>query len=352
MRILVVKPSSFGDIIMTLPALALLRRTHPDAELGWFVNAEFAGLLDGHPLLARLHVWDRGRRGSIAGFVRGAISLRHTLREVRALAYDVAYDFQGLLRSGVIAKRSGAPVRIGFSDAREMSAAFYTDKRTVPPNAVHAVDRYRALVDPQAADKVAFPLAVDDAARAEAQALLGSLSLQPRERFLAVNPGARWPSKCWPPERFGAVARRLHDETGLRTVCVGSASFRTEADALKNAAGDAVLDATGRTSLKGLAALLQKAQFLLTNDSGPMHLAVAVGTPVVALFGPTDPAKIGPYGTGHEVVRAPVDCMPCSKRDCPEKRSCLDMLDANTVINACARTLDRLRARDDTGRPS
>jgi heptosyltransferase-1 len=347
MRILIVKPSSFGDIVMTLPALALLRRKHPGAELGWFVNAEFAGLLDGHPMLARLHVWDRGRRGSIAGFVRGAASLRHVLREVRALHYDVAYDFQGLFRSGVVTKRSGAPVRIGFNDARELSTAFYTDKRTVPAGLAHAVDRYRALVDPQATDKVEFPLAIDENARAEAQALLAELGLQAGEPFVAINPAARWPSKQWPPERFGAAAARLHQHAGLRSVCIGSASFRKEADAVAKAGGEAVLDATGRTSLKGLAALLQHAGFLLTNDSGPMHLAVAVGTPVVALFGPTDPAKIGPYGPGHEVVGVPMDCTPCAQRDCPIRPSCMDSLDLESVVRACERTLARLRTRDD-----
>ncbi|MBN1917663.1 MAG: lipopolysaccharide heptosyltransferase II [Verrucomicrobia bacterium] len=347
MRILIIKPSSFGDIVMTLPALALLRRAHPEAELGWFVNAEFAGLLDGHPMLARLHVWDRGRRGSITGFVRGAVSLRRVLREVRAAGYDVAYDFQGLFRSGVIAKRSGAPARIGLSDAREMSTAFYTEKRTVPEGIVHAVDRYRALVAPQATDPVEFPLAIDDAARAEAQALLGSLGLSPGERFVAVNPGARWASKQWLSERFGAVAAWLHAHIGLRSVCIGARSFRKQAHAVERAGGDAVLNATGRTSLKGLAALLDQALFLLTNDSGPMHLAVAVGTPVVALFGPTDPAKIGPYGPNHEVVRVPLDCVPCAKRDCTEKRSCMDLLDVDRVVHACQHLLERLDASSD-----
>jgi len=344
MRILIVKPSSFGDIVMTLPALALLRAKHPDAELGWFVNAEFAGLVDDHPMLARVHTWDRGRRGTLSGYFRGAASMRRALREVRALGYDVAYDFQGLFRSGLITKRSGAPVRIGFDDARELSPMFYTDKRTAPESAVHAVDRYRALVDPEHADEATFPLAIDDDGRAGARTLLDELGLGADERFVVVNPAARWPAKRWPPERFGAVAVWLREHAGLRSVCVGSPAFRRVAGAVRAAAGDAVLDATGRTSLQQLTALLESALFAVTNDSGPMHLAVAAGTPVVALFGPTDPARVGPYGPGHEVVRVPVECAPCSKRDCPEKRPCMLMLDVKLVTQACERLLGRLSA--------
>lgn len=342
MRILIVKPSSLGDVVMTLPALALLRATYPDAELGWFVNTEFAPLLDGHPMLAHVHAWDRGRRGSFTGFVRGASSLRRVLREVRHVGYDVAYDFQGLLRSGVITKRSGARERIGFADARELSPVFYTDKRTVPDGAVHAVDRYRALVDPACTSDVTFSLGIDDATRNDMDRLLGDLGLGDGERFVAINPAARWPSKRWPLERFGRVAAWIHEQAGLRSVCVGAASFRKDARVVVEAGGEAAFDATGRTSLKELAALLERADFLVTNDSGPMHVAVAVGTPVVALFGPTDPRKIGPYGDGHEVVRVPVDCAPCSKRDCPERPPCIDMIDVDMVVAACGRMLERL----------
>jgi lipopolysaccharide heptosyltransferase II len=341
MRILIVKPSSFGDIVMTLPALALLGAAHPGAELGWFVSAEFASLLDGHPMLAHLHVWDRGRHAGLGGIVRAACSMRKALREVRALGYDVAYDFQGLLRSGLITKRSGAPVRIGFSDAREMSTMFYTEMRTVPASALHAVDRYRALVDPACTSEVTFPLPSDDESRDAARRLLDELGIKHGERFVAINPGARWQSKRWPAERFGDVAAWIHGHAGLRSVCIGAASFRKDARTVARVGGDAVLDATGRTSLKELAALLECGEFLLTNDSGPMHLAVAAGAPVVALFGPTDPRKIGPYGTGHEVVHVPVECAPCSKRDCPERRPCMAMLDVKAVVRACERMLKR-----------
>jgi heptosyltransferase-1 len=344
MRILIVKPSSFGDIVMTLPALALLRRKHPDAEIGWFVNAEFAGLLDGHPMLAWLHRWDRGRRGTARGLLRGAGALGPVAREMRACAYDVAYDFQGLFRSGLATRRSGAPVRIGFRNGRELSPFFYTERRATPPSAVHAVDRYRSLVDPQSADPAEFPLAIGEEADAAARALLRELGLAPDEKFLAVNAGARWQSKQWPPERFGQVAARIRRRNGLRSVCIGTPGFRVASRAVAAVAGDAVLDATGRTSLKELAALLHNAVFLLTNDSGPMHLAVAAGTPVVALFGPTDPALVGPYGPGHEVLRVEVECAPCSKRDCPERPPCMTMLGVKPVAEACERMLDRLRA--------
>lgn len=344
MRILIVKPSSFGDIVMALPALALLRRRHPDAEIGWFVNTEFAALLEGHPMLARVHQWDRGRRRSAWGLARGAGALGPVLREVRECGYDVAYDFQGLFRSGWVTRRSGAPVRVGFRNGRELSPLFYTDRRDTPESAVHAVDRYRRLVDPDSADQVEFPLAIDEAARDAARSLLAELGLGAGERFVAVNPGARWQSKRWPPERFGEVAAWIHDRAGLRSVCVGSAAFRNAARGVAAAGGEAVLDATGRTSLKELAAVLQDAVFVLSNDSGPMHLAVAAGTPVVALFGPTDPARIGPYGPGHEVVQAQVECAPCSKRDCPEKPPCMAILGVKQVARACERMLVRMGA--------
>jgi len=340
MRILIVKPSSFGDIVMTLPALALLHRAYPGAEIGWFVNAEFAGLLEGHPMLKWIHRWNRGRRKSIKGLFRGAGALGPLIREMRACRYDAVYDFQGLFRSGVIACQSGARVRIGFKNGRELSPIFYTKRRRTPPGAIHAVDRYRSLVDPDAGGEAEFPLPMDDAAQTAARSLLEALGLAPGERFVAINPGARWPSKRWAPERFGQVAAWLHTHAGLRSVCVGGPSFEGVSRAVVAAGGGGVLDATGRTSLKQLAAVLHNAAFLLTNDSGPMHLAAAVGTPVVALFGPTDPARIGPYGAGHQIVQAKVECAPCSKRDCPEKQPCITMLGVEPVRQACQRVLD------------
>jgi len=309
-RLLIIKPSSLGDIVHALPTVAALRRRLPSAKLAWLVKREWAEVLDGNPDLNEVLAVDLSMKGWPAA-----------IRTVRAGRFDVVVDLQGLLRSAVLGWMSGAPVRIGFANGREGSPWFYTDRIPVPAASIHAVDRYlliaRALgAEPEKPGPSAFPLPYDAGAEAKVDALLAAAGVQTGTALVALNPSARWPTKRWPAESFAAVGDRLQQQVGVRVVVVGGAEDRPVGEAVMHAMRTAPIDLAGKTTMKELIALLRRLQLFITNDSGPMHLAAAVGTPVIALFGPTDPARTGPYGVGHTILRSGIPCSPCFSRRC------------------------------------
>jgi lipopolysaccharide heptosyltransferase I len=333
-RILFIKPSSLGDIVHALPAFAALRARYPDADITWLVKKQWA------PLLSRVEglnrVWP----------VEGRFF--HWLAQVpslRAEQFDVTLDLQGLLRSALVARLCGAPVRVGFAAAREGSPAFYTRRVTVPSRDMHAVDRYLSMVrtldvptqPPQ------FPLrrsADDDAA---IMRLLQEAGVPPAGRCIAMNPSARWVTKRWPPARFAAVADALQERGFGRIVLVGGRDDRSVGEEIKALMRSRAADLIGRVELQLLPTLFRSVSALISNDSGPVHIAAAVGTPVVAVFGPTDPARTGPYGTGHVVLTADVGCRPCFDRVCrqADQLTCLTSIIPADVVQAVERRLIR-----------
>ena len=339
-RILLVKPSALGDVVHALPVVATLKRRYPEIPLDWLVEEEAAPLVDGHPAVATLVV--SGRR-------RWLRQLRHpgevpaTLREIRALVkglrrrrYDVVLDLQGLLKSAMYVVAAGAPVRVGLADCREGARWVLTHRVPVPPQPVHAVERYLALataVDAREAVRdFTIPLGSDDLEAA--RQLLADL---PRPR-VALHPAARWGTKLWEVERWRAVAASLADE-GAGVVLTGGPADTPMATAICEGLRAKPRSLVGRTSLKQLAAVLRCADLMITVDSGPMHIAAALGTPVLALFGPTDPARTGPTGYGR-ILRRALPCSPCLERRCQiaETRRCMRDL-AVTDVLAAAREL-------------
>jgi lipopolysaccharide heptosyltransferase II len=268
------------------------------------------------------------------------------IRAVRAGRFDVVVDLQGLLRSAVLGGMSGAPVRIGFANGREGSPWFYTDRIPVPAASIHAVDRYlliaRALgAEPDKPGPSAFPLPHDAGAEAKMDALLAAVDVQMGTVLVALNPSARWPTKRWPAESFAAVGDRLQQQVGVRVVVVGGAEDRPVVEAMMRAMRTAPIDLAGKTTMKELIALLRRLQLFITNDSGPMHLAAAVGTPVIVLFGPTDPARTGPYGDGHTILRSGIPCSPCFSRRCMNAvtMECMTAIHPQQVIESATKLL-------------
>ena len=336
-NILVVKPSSLGDVVHALPAVAWLRGRFPAARVGWLVNTEFAPLVALSPLVDEIHPFDRRRFGKL----RHWGELWTFQNALRARHYDCAVDFQGLLRSGFLTWRSGAARRIGFAAAREGAAWFYTERVRMPAGVLHAVDKNLALV------RLAFgepagelvlpselPLLAPRPEHVAAAARLWNEAGWPAAAgpgpVLAVAPGARWPAKCWPPDFFAAVLDAVATaRPDVRVWLLGTRDEQAAAAAVAAACRLArPLDWAGRTGLGDLLALLQRSGVLLTNDSGPMHLAAAVNVPTVALFGPTDPALTGPYGPCHAVFRGACPHAPCFRMRC------------HLGTAACQRTLD------------
>lgn len=330
MKILVVKPSSLGDIIHALPTVRILRRAFPQADIAWLINENFAPILDGCPVINRVIPFARHRYTT----PHGIAELGHLIAALHRERFDWAIDLQCLLRSSLITLTTGARRRTGLSDGREGSTSFYNELIKIPTPHMHAVDRYLMLPRQLGiqVDCVEFPLAPDPRG-----AKAG------REKLILVNPGARWPTKRWPAPRFGELLARLAALwPDHRLAIIGSPDERITAEAIAASAHTPVEVLAGRTTLPQLVDLMRRAALLISNDSGPMHLAVAVGTPVVAIFGPTNPRQTGPYpGAAHAVLRVSLPCSPCLKAQCKDtpQVSCLTQIEVEQVVAATERLM-------------
>lgn len=329
-KILIIKPSSLGDIAHSLPVLDALHRCFPRSEIHWLVAQGLEGILDGHPMLKKVWVIRKDEWKKITKFYSTVAELRILFRNLRAERFDCVIDLQGLFRSGLIAKATGAPMRIGFEEAREGSSLFYTHTVSAGKD-VHAVDRYLKIAAYLGCDvsEVRFPLP---------RFAGGAEETFPAGEYAVMVPGARKPVNRWPAERFGELAALLP----LRTVVVGSSGDKLLAEEVVRMSKGKALSVAGRTDLKELASVIKNARFVVSNDTGPMHIAAALDVPVFALFGPANPARTGPYGKGHTVIRKEVSCAPCYKRSC-KSPLCMDMI---TVEEVAAVISDFLRRRE------
>ncbi len=322
-RILIIKPSSLGDVTHTLPVLGLLRRRYPSAHIAWMVAPACAGLIESHPALNEIILFDRHRFGAAWRNPAAAIDLLRLHRDLLEHRFDMVIDLQGLFRSGWLCRQTRAPIRIGFASAREGAWMFYTHQVPIGTMDQHAVDRYLQLARTAACDTtpIEFEFAVSEGDRRHVDTLVA-----PGTRYAVLMPGANWLTKRWPAERFGALVEPLRERFGLASVVAGGKDAAELASAIPGA-----VNLSCRTNLKQLVALLERAELVIANDSGPMHIAAALGRPLVAIFGPTNPIRTGPYQRMDSVVRANLDCMPCYKRKCKQS-SCLRQLGIEPVL--------------------
>jgi heptosyltransferase I len=290
-RILIVRLSAIGDAIQTMPVACALRERFPDALLAWAVESRAAALLRGHEALDELIELPRGWLKSPAGVWR----LRRRLRD---LHFDTTIDVQSLSKSAILAWLSGAKRRIGFGNpgGRELSKWFNNDR--VDPKATHVVDRYLELLRPLGIQSptVRFQVPEHDADRAAADRIIAELGIA--GGFAIINPGAGWPSKLWPTDRYAAMARHLETAWRLPTLVVW-AGQPEKAMAEQIAAAAPMVSVSPPTTLPELAAIARRATLFIGSDTGPLHLAAAVGTPCVGLYGPWPAARHGPYGPQH-----------------------------------------------------
>lgn len=332
-RMLFIKPSSLGDIIHALPVVSAIKAQWPGVHLTWVVKRRWAEIVERAEGVDR--VWRVGE--TVGSWVEEA-------RRLRTERFDVAVDLQGLFRSGAIARWCGAPVRVGFANGREGSPWFYTRRVPVPTTDMHAVDRYLLAAKSLGAcvqGTPQFRFRIPDADRETVRHLCDRKGLPSDRSWIAMNVSARWATKRWSLASFGEVIDRLHQDGLGPVVIIGSAEDRPDAEQLRTIVKSPFIDLTGAVPLGCLPALLSTASLLVTNDSGPMHIAAAVGAPVVALFGPTSEIRTGPYGTGHRVLAGTVPCRPCFSRVCrhdPE-RECLTLVAPQDVVEAARRLL-------------
>jgi lipopolysaccharide heptosyltransferase I len=322
-NILIIKPSAIGDVVHTLPVLARLKRRWPAAQVSWLVTPACAGLLEGHPLLAEVILFDRKRFGNAWRHPKLAMELRGFTRSLRERKFDMVIDLQGLFRSGWLAKKTGAPVRVGFANARELAWMFYTHRVPIDTMEQHAISRYLKLARFIGCDDgpVEFPFATTDVDRSYARALIGDV-----QQYAVLMPGTNWATKRWPVEKFASLVAPLKQRFGLESILAGG----TDAAAMaKDLPG--VINLAGRTTLKQLTALLEGAALVVANDSGPMHIAAALNRPLVTPFGPTNPIRTGPFNRLNSVIRLDVFCSPCYSRHCSHQ-SCLRYLRSEDVL--------------------
>jgi lipopolysaccharide heptosyltransferase II len=258
---------------------------------------------------------------------------------LRADQFDLAVDLQGLFRSGVLAWLSGASVRIGFANGREGSPWFYTERVSVPTTEMHAVDRYLLVAAAMGAGMRGTPqfrFKQLDADVAMVRDVFRQRGVAIEEPWVVMSVSARWPTKRWPLSSFAGVLDQLHKEGIGPVVLIGSSEERDDVNQLKTMTKSPFIDLTGAVPLGCLPALLSKAAAMITNDSGPMHIAAALGVPVVAMFGPTSAVRTGPYGTSHRVLTGQVPCSPCFSRVCRHspQMECLHLIKPNDVIEA------------------
>ncbi len=319
-RVVLIKPSALGDVVQTLPILAALRRRYPHAHIAWLVNRAYEPLLCGHPDLDETIPFDRGAaRQGVVGAVR---TYARFLAEFRARRFDLVIDLQGLLRSGLLAAASGAPRRVGLSSAREGAVLSSTDLvRVAGYDRYHAVDRYWLVAEALGVGdgpKV-FHVPIADEALAWARDLLRDC---PRP-WLAFGVGSRWLTKRWPPGHFAELARRAQTHSGGTVVFVGGADESPLAQATGERLTGPWRDLCGRTALPQLAALLALADVTVANDTGPLHLAAALGRPVVAPYTCTKVALNGPYLRAANAVETRVACGGSYLKRCPHGLACM-----------------------------
>lgn len=321
-KILIIKPSSFGDVIHGLPVLHALSIRFPEARIHWVVAKGFDGIIKGHPLIAKLWIIDKDSWKKPANLLRTCSELKKLSRGLRAEKFDLVIDLQGLFRSAMIGVLSGAEERVGFDSARE-GAKFSYKYRVRTETELHAVDKNLRLAE------------FVGCGRADPVFALPPLGKVPEivknmGRYAVIAPSAGTLVKRWPAEYFGHLASRLP----IPSVIVGGGADAALGDEVASLSNSRAVCLAGKTSLGDLAAIIGGAEFFVSPDSGPMHLAAALNIPVFAIFGPTSPLRTGPYGKIHTVIRLDLPCSPCfTRKPCPDWR-CIREVTPETVLKA------------------
>ena len=354
MRVLLVRLGALGDLVHALPFAAALRAAHPDARIDWLVDVRYRALLD---LVPTSIVTERLVLDTPA--MSGPTSPVAVIRRLRLASYDIAFDAQGLIKSAVLARLSGATRVVGFAKSalREPAAGmFYTesiDPATAggePGGVVHVVAKTLSLlraigIEPPAPEAWRFPLEIAPSpVPACTREVLGIDGEAP---FALINPGAAWPNKRWPPERFAALAREVQARCGMRSAVLWGPGEETMAAQIARASAGAA-EMAPATTLTDAIALAREARVVVSGDTGPTHLAAAVGTPIVGIYGPTDPARNGPWHPEDVCVSRFGVCACHHQRQCRQpERWCLAGIEVDEVLQAVEQRLASQPARPD-----
>ncbi len=338
MRVLLVRLGALGDLLHTLPFAAALRAAHPDARIDWLVDARHRALLDLVPIVSeRLSLNMRAWSGPTAAPA--------VIRRLRLASYDIAFDAQGLIKSAMLARLSGAACIVGFarSSLREPAAAMFYTESVDPSGATHVIEKTMSLLRAIGVDEAAaawrFPL--QDKPSPVPACTRELLGIDRDAPFMLINPGAAWPNKRWPAERFATLAREVHARHGMKSAVLWGPGEETLAAQIARASSGAA-EMAPATTLADALALARDARLLVSGDTGPTHLAAAVGTQIVGLYGPTDPARNGPWRPDDICVSRFAACACHHQRRCHQLgRWCLQDIAVGEVLAAVDQRLAR-----------
>jgi lipopolysaccharide heptosyltransferase II len=329
-RILVILLGAIGDVTRALPLLVRLRRAYPQAHIAWAVEPAAAALLDYHPALDEILLYQRSH---------GSQTFLPFLRTVRNHHFDLVLDLQRHLKSGLVSLWSRAPVRLGFhrSNTKEGNWLFNTHTIEAVPDFSLKLAQYLKFADALGLpdDGVRFDLRLRPEEEQQVETLLAG-TIRP---FAAFFLGSRWPSRFWFPQATAEVARVLQQEYGMGIVLVGGPSEVAFAQQVSEAMGTAVTNLSGKTSLRDLIGVFSHARFALGPDSGPMHIAAATDIPVISLWGATSPLRSAPWGSKAFVIRGEAACSPCYVRRCPIGRACMRRITPGQVLEVVQKIL-------------
>lgn len=295
-NILIIKPSALGDIIQALPAVCSLAGGFGEAKISWFVRPECAPLLEGHPCVHEIIYFERKVLGKWWYNPQAFKKLFRLIRQLRKGRFDITFDFQGLFRSALFGWFTGAKRRLGMADAREFAKIFYTDTVTQNEKSVHLVDYFQQMVSQAGADisKGGFRLTPRLQALKEVDELLNKYEVD-KENYVVLVPGSTVETKCWPVKSFAELADKISTKFSSTIIATGIAAEKPTIEKLKKETKTRIIDFAGVTNIPQLVALLSKAKVVVSNDTGPAHIASALGVGMVLIFGHTNPGRVGPY---------------------------------------------------------
>lgn len=339
-RILIIRLSSLGDILHTLPAFASLRASFPDAKIDWLGAKKSKFLLTAIPGIDSLHVLDTDGLLTFPPDRPAWKNFGNLIRTLRSLQYDISIDFQGLLKTAVLSALSGSVTRLGFSSAlvRERPAHWFYNRTlgnaAASEHVITLNQRLAELSGAQAIHPARFDFLVSQKDSEYIDSQLRRLQI---EDFIILNPGGGWSTKRWNPKKFGALSQRIWKELNLAVIVTTGPGEESLYNTIAENSGDSMPHHLPVSFLQ-LIPLLQKARLFVGCDTGPFHLACAVGTAVVGIFGPTSPIRNGPWHGEDAFVTHSLACGPCHGRTCPQKNECMDIA-ADEVFQAICRRL-------------
>ncbi|MCB4792505.1 MAG: DUF374 domain-containing protein [Elusimicrobia bacterium] len=332
-KILMIQPSRMGDVVFSLPTLSVLRKKYPKAWIGWFVDERCAPLLEGNPDLDEIIVFDRSNVSYT--YLR---SLKESLRKKEI---DVSLDLHGLFKSAFMAWLAGAHFKLASSSTNGMRELSWLISREIkaPSQNMHCIERHLEVAAYLGCDtgKIDYKFNVDEEKSTKVDEILKALKIDRAKPLILIHPGGGWVARRWFPERYSELINRLVLELKAEVILIGGKEGGSKEKGLnekiRSSSKSDVKDLTDKLDLKELMALYKKSSLFIGNEAGPMHIAVALGLPTVAIIGPTDPGRTGPYKGDTIIVTKKVDCQPCRERNCRTK-VCMERISVQDVFEA------------------